>query len=139
MSAAKANAAPRRNNAKNGNAANTGAGLVAFLFRLQIGVKMSHWQTRSYAAHMDTGALFDSIVKLTDEIIEQYMGVYGRPRMPASASVPVPNMTKSATVALLREGITYLRTRMPPDPNLRNLADELAGEMAKALYLMTMR
>lgn len=136
MSANKANNTSRRNAA---NTANSGAGLVAFLFRLQIGVKMSHWQTRSYASHMDTGALFDSIVKLTDDIIEQYMGVYGRPRMPASASVPVPNMTKSTTVALLREGITYLRTRMPPDPNLRNLADELAGEMAKALYLMTMR
>lgn len=100
---------------------------------------MFHWQTRSYAAHQDMGQLFDKIVALTDELIEQYMGVYGRVRMAANASIAVPNMTKAGMTSLLREAIQYFGTRMPRDPNLANIRDELTGEMAQALYLLSMR
>lgn len=118
---------------------NSGADLVSFLFGLQIAIKMFHWQTDSYAAHVESGALFGKIVDLTDEFIEQYMGIYGRPRMPAKASAPIANMTPTAMQKTLRDGIAYLKTRVPADNHLQNVRDELSGEMAKALYLLTMK
>lgn len=52
----------------------SGPELISMLFQLQVAVKLFHWQTHSYAAHVETGKLFDNIVELTDEIIEQYIG-----------------------------------------------------------------
>lgn len=121
------------------NTVNSASNIVSFMFRLQIGMKMFHWQTRSYATHVEIGKLFDRIIQLSDDIVEQYMGTYGRPRMAADAAVAVPNMTRAAAKALLREAIAYLGRRMPRDAHIRNLCDELAGEVAKALYLLTMR
>lgn len=135
------NNAPRNNGNRrpNGSNVNTASNIVLFLLQLQTSVKVYHWVTRSYATHKETGALYDKIIDLADAIVEQYMGVYGRPRMAANASIAVPNMTKGAMKQLLHDGIAYLSKRMPPDSHIRNLCDELAGEMAKALYLMTMR
>lgn len=140
----KARAAPKKKNTANSanstsaNSANSASNIIAYLFKLQVATKMFHWQTTSYAAHVDTGALYDKIVDLTDEIIEQYMGVYGRPTMTANASVSVPNMTRAQMMSMLRDGIRYLTTRMPRDSHIQNLRDELTGAMAQALYLLTM-
>ena len=49
----------------------SGPELVTVLFQLQLAVKLFHWQTRDYAAHVESGKLFDNIIELTDEIIEQ--------------------------------------------------------------------
>lgn len=129
----------RISNTNNNTSPNSASNIVAYLFKVQVAIKMFHWQTRSYAAHQDMGALFDKIVELTDELIEQYMGVYGRVRMASNASISVPNMTKAATTQMLRDAIRYLGSRMPRDPNLANIRDELTGEMAKALYLLSMK
>lgn len=127
------------NNSNNRNVgANSGANIVAFLFQLQVSTKMFHWQTRSYAAHVASGDLYDEIVRLTDEIIEEYMGTYGRPRMPSSSGILVPNMTTSSMKTLLKQGMQYLSTRMPSDTHILNLRDELLGVMAKVLYLLTL-
>lgn len=121
------------------NSSNGGSGLVAYLFKLQIEVKMFHWQTRSYAAHVGMGELFDKIVALTDELIEQYMGLYGRVRMASNASVAIPNMTKTGIRQTLRDAMPTLDARVPRDSNLQNIKDELTGEMAQALYLLSLR
>lgn len=133
------NANNTTNNRRGTNNGNSASNIVTYLFGLQVAAKLMHWQTRSYAAHQATGGLFDKIIELTDEIIEQYMGTYGRLRMLPGASVPLPNMTKAAMIQTLRDGITYLNTRLPRDPHIQNLRDELTGEMAKATFLLTLR
>lgn len=127
------------NTSNKSNTSNSASSIVVYLFSLQVATKLMHWQTRSYAAHQAMGTLFDRIIELSDELIEQYMGTYGRVRMAANASVPVPNMTKAAMVSTLRDGIAYLNTRLPRDPHIQNLRDELTGAMAKALYLLSLR
>ena len=120
------------------NSVNSSSNLISFLFRLQVSTKMFHWQTRSYAVHVATDKLFDDVIRLTDDIIEQYMGLYGRPRMSANVTVPVTNMTKGSMTRLLRDGIAYLSTRLPKDQHIQSLRDDLTGAMAKVLYLLTM-
>lgn len=117
----------------------TPANIVAFLIRLQVATKMFHWQTRSYAAHTATGKLYDEIVERTDSIIETYMGTYGRIRMPSNVTVPVPNMTTKSMKSMLRDGMTYLSTRMPTDSHIATERDELLKAMATTLYLISMR
>jgi hypothetical protein len=84
--------------------------------------------------------LYDKIAELADALVEQYMGLYGRPRMPPNATVAIPNMTKRDMTDLLHQGIAFLESTaaMPPDTHLQNLRDELTAAMAKALYLLTL-
>ena len=130
------------NRATRGNAntkkLNSAPGIITFLFQLQIATKMFHWQTRKYAEHVAAGDLYDALGKQTDEIIEMYMGTYTRPRMPPNTKVVIPNVTRADMVDLLRSGITYLAERMPRDAHIRNACDELAGTMAKVLYLLSL-
>lgn len=121
----------------NNNAGSNRENLVQFLFQLQVATKMFHWQTRAYANHAAAGDLYGKITDLTDELIEQYMGLYGRPRMPPKAAVYVPNMTRRDMADLLRQSIRFLESARVP-PTLHNVRDELTGALAKSLYLLTL-
>lgn len=117
----------------------TPANIVKFLFRLQLATKLFHWQTRSFAAHKASGELYDQISKLTDEIVEAYMGTYGnRVRLPGPTAITLTNMTAASMRTLLRDGIKYLMQRMPADSHIAALRDELVDAMATAMYLLTM-
>ena len=112
--------------------------LIKVLMQVQIATKMFHWQTRSHSAHAATGELYDDVIKYTDELIEQCMGVYGRPRMAPNTVVAIPNMSKSDMNSLLRQAIEYLGgPAVPPDTHLQNVRDELTSAMSKTLYLLT--
>ncbi len=117
---------------------NSGSNVIAFLFELQLCIKMFHWQTTSYAAHKETGLMFDNLIAATDEYVEQYMGTYGRPRVPPNTAIRVRNMDKASLVEFLRDGMAFMNRRVPKDPHLLNLRDEITGMMAKALYLLTL-
>ena len=36
----------------------------------------AHWKTDSYAAHMALGALYEGVIPLVDQFVEQYQGEY---------------------------------------------------------------
>jgi DNA-binding ferritin-like protein len=118
--------------------AKNGPDLIKVLMQVQIATKMFHWQTRSYSAHAATGELYDDVVKYTDELIEQLMGVYGRPRMAPNTVVTIPNMSKSDMNSLLTQTIDYLSgPAVPPDTHLQNVRDELTSAMARTMYVLT--
>lgn len=119
------------------NASKTGE-LALFLFQVHVAAKMLHWQTTSYAVHKATDALAERIQQLTDTLMEQIMGTYGRPKMAGGATIEVPNMTKGALVSLLRQGMEYLSSAgLPRDTHIQNTLDEVKREMATTLYLLT--
>lgn len=62
-----------------------------------------------------------------------------RVRMPSTARVAVPNMTKQDMVKALREGIEFLERRVPRDSHIQALRDDLTGAMAETLYTLTLR
>lgn len=114
---------------------------IQFLFQLQTDCKMYHWQTRSASNHKTIGDLYNTIIGISDEMIEVSMGRYGRPRMPSRALVRVRNMTKKSMLKALKDAQKRLDTlEIPPGaPDLVALRDELVAAVSKALYLMTLK
>ena len=117
-----------------------GGKLIAHLFQLQCSIKLLHWQTESYAVHVASDKLVHSIVDLSDALIEQYIGLYGRPRLsPGTCKIALTNMTTERGVRILKDAIAFLSSNVPRQPPLLALRDELMGSISEALYLFTLK
>lgn len=126
-------------NVSNASATASMPDIIRVLFQVQVAIKMFHWQTRSFSAHAAMSELHDDVLKYSDELIEQYMGVYGRPRMTPNSTIAIPNVSKSDMTSLLKQTIEFLATAVPRDTHLQNVRDELTSAMAKALYMLTQK
>lgn len=51
---------------------------VTEIFRIQMQLKMLHWQTKSFAEHTAFGDAYDTLNDLIDKFIESAQGKYGR-------------------------------------------------------------
>ena len=119
-----------------------GSKVILFMFWLSASAKIFHWQTTKYANHQAAGALFDSITKLTDDFVEKFIGVYGRPRFASGSSVPVGDMTKERMLQTLGLAKAFLSTTVQryvaKDTELQNIRDEILAELDQAMYLLTL-
>lgn len=125
--------------------AHTGRDLVRFFMQMQADIKLFHWQTSSYAAHMASDALFASLVEKTDAFVEQYMGRHGRVNMgQRGVGITLRNVSKGQMVRALRLWDTFLarfpsRLLAQTDYNLLALRDDIQGDIRKAAYLLTLK
>jgi DNA-binding ferritin-like protein len=130
-----------KNNSLNSN--NSAAGkMVLFMFELQLGTKMFHWQTSSYANHKATDKLLGKLADLTDSFLEKYFGLFGRPVLRSGASVSVENMNKAKFLKLIGTADEYFRGPMEKliskNSELMNIRDEMLAELDQTKYLLTL-
>lgn len=98
-----------------------------------------HWQTRSFAAHLALGELYELLTSFADELAEIYMGYSGEVVDPAqsdpnhfSQQDPVEFTRQlNAVLAELRGTILVDRGNELP---LLNRYDELCGAVQRVLY-----
>lgn len=130
------------NNNDKSNSSSKGSKIILFMFWLSASAKIFHWQTTKYANHQAAGALFDSITKLTDDFIEKFIGVYGRPRFASGSSVPVTDMTKGRMTQTIELAKAFLTTTVQKyvakNTELQNIRDEILAELDQAMYLLTL-
>lgn len=130
-----------KNNSLNSN--NSAAGkMVLFMFELQLGTKMFHWQTTSYANHKATDKLLEKLADLVDSFLEKYFGLFGRPMLRSGANVPVENMNKAKFLKLVNTADEYFRGPMAKliskNSELLNIRDEMLAELDQTKYLLTL-
>lgn len=53
------------------------ANLVGNLLKAQNCAKMWHWKVKSFSMHMALGELYEVLDKMTDQLMEMFMGKYG--------------------------------------------------------------
>lgn len=95
-----------------------------------------HLMTKSYAEHKSLQAYYEGIVPLFDAYAEAYMGKYGRlGRISANrrATKPSPKVYFRSLVAQIR------RLRLPRDPYLRALQDDVMALIRSTLYMLTLK
>lgn len=51
--------------------------LLGTLFQARNVAHILHWKTKSFAAHLALGDLYDSLVTFADDLAEMYMGRHG--------------------------------------------------------------
>ena len=103
-------------------------------------LQLIHWQTSSYAEHQATGGLYEYVHSFKDGVMEKLMGYMGR-RPSGMKHYPVqPTATPNAVVAELKQFASSLKEFGEENAyhDICNLADELSGESAKTLYLLTL-
>lgn len=99
-----------------------------------------HWQTTSYAEHQAIGSLYDYVHDFKDGVIEKLMGYTGR-RLKVYKMQPIMDTASATGVATELKGFAHeLMTWAESNQycDVENMAQELSGQAAKTLYLLTL-
>ena len=100
---------------------------------------LTHWQTKSYAEHQATGALYDYVHDFKDGLIGKLMGYTGK-RPGAYKIEPLTDCTAEQCVSDIMSFASSLKMYGEKNAyhDVCNLADALSGEAAKTKYLLTL-
>lgn len=99
-----------------------------------------HWQTTSYAEHQALGSLYDYVHDFKDDVIEKLMGYMGK-RPQAYKMEPIVNTASAQSVVAELKSYAYSLYEWAGENHycdVENKAQELSGEAAKTLYLLTL-
>ena len=101
-----------------------------------------HFQTKSYAEHKALCEIYGYVGDFKDGIIEKIMGYMGR-RLNAYTIPPLKNYSDGCTCSCVKELNEFAyqleefgKTNRMCD--VENLAQELSGQAARTLYLLTL-
>jgi|LakMenEpi03Aug12_release.lakeMendotaPanAssembly.Ray.scaffolds.fasta_scaffold286816_2 hypothetical protein len=116
--------------------------LVVFLSFLNQ-LKIFHWQTFSYSQHKALGKSYETLDGLFDNFVETYYGKYGKTlqakiyNFEADALTPETDVKKFISNKK-RDLINYLRNEVisDKDEDLKNIVDEIEGELNHLQYLL---
>lgn len=113
--------------------------IAAKLIYFQEQLQLIHWQTMNYAEHQATGNIYEYIQKFKDDVIEKLIG-YTNKRPGVFKLESLSNCSSNECVSELLKFASELK--MYGEKNnfhdICNLADELSGQAAKTLYLLTL-
>jgi hypothetical protein len=117
---------------------------ITKLLTLQNQLRIFHWQTDSYAAHVALGNTYSTLDGLIDGFIEEFMGENSRIVNKDGFNIQLSNITDKDIEAFIEEYINYLVTELPKGikptaTNLLNTRDEMLGELQKLKYLLTLK
>ena len=119
--------------------------LVRFL-TFQQHLRLYHWSTRCYARHVASGTLYETIDKLIDKFIETMQGKLGkRQRIEyKNLSFSLSNLSDKDAPLLLHDFTQFLENDLNRflekvnDTDLKNIRDEMIGNINQALYLFSL-
>ena len=129
----------------------TAAKLLEDLLYFQNQVRLYHWGTKLYPRHVASGELYEKINSFIDKFIEIYMGKFnggslrGVPLMYKEMEIKLLNMNDSGIIGVLNDlkGILvdsckWLNDMPYSNADLKNLIDEIMGDVNRTLYLFTL-
>lgn len=113
---------------------------LQYLFQCRDQVHLWHFQTYSYPEHKTLGKLYGQILESTDEIIEVWQG-HSHSRVVGMVPIKTAPYKDTATITkYLGQVIEWLEQLRGETPykELPNLIDTLNGDIARAIYLLTL-
>jgi len=118
--------------------------LVKFFFTLQHNLKLYHWQTASYARHVATDTLGQSLGASIDKFVEILQGKKDkRVGAKAAATLSLVSMDDEQISLYLRDCVQYLQNITmqgvvtDADTDLLNIRDDMVGQINQTLYLFS--
>lgn len=118
--------------------------IIRALFHATMTVKIYHWQTKNFARHTASDTLFTTLVTLTDQFVETFIGRYTRPHFPDGLHLDVDEMNDDNIKRYLQDFSAFLRKEVPKhlsssDSDLLNIRDEILSTVNQTLYLFTLQ
>jgi hypothetical protein len=114
--------------------------VVTPLIQFQQNLRLSHWQTDSYAEHQAFGKVYGELDVLIDGLVEAYMGIFGRLKSNITFSIELngyPGIDESIKSFL--NFLNELRNHVESHSDLQNMVDELIGTTNTLKYLLTLK
>jgi len=122
------------------------------MLTVQTQIRLYHWGTKVYSKHIASGELYSKIDSFLDKFVETYMGKFnggllkGLPFKYTEMNLKVLNFNDVDIVSSLNEfkfflgGVCKWLSIISSNSNsdLKNMIDELMGEVNKTLYLFTL-
>lgn len=109
-------------------------------------LKLFHWQTKSYAEHKALDEAFESLIDLTDGLMESTMGKYGRPDMKGLSDLSIKNYVDDGSLLhFIQEMKMCYDSKLrgmfssEKDSELLNILDEIIAMLDKTIYLLTLK
>lgn len=113
--------------------------IASKLIGFELQLHMIHWQTMGYAEHQATN-LYDTIHEFTDTYMEKLMGYNGRKIRDLKLAPIIPNANAFTVVKDIvdysEELCKFAKANNYSD--LDNMSQELSGNAAKTLFLLTL-
>lgn len=122
--------------------------ITGFLTILNL-IKVYHWQTTNYAAHIATGDLYAKLDLLIDQFIEVYQGTRPRITLSDKSSLTLLSMKEEKSIVIILEKFaTWLSTDLKTiviqsgkefTSDLQNINDEMIAEVNRTLFLLSLK
>lgn len=120
--------------------------IIRNLLKIQLEIKLYHWRTKSYARHIASGDLYDSLNKDIDLFVEIYQGKFNTINFSQISNINVSSYNDKTIIMLLEEFKNFLLYELNIflekndmlNCDLKNLRDEILGKVNKTLYLFTL-
>jgi len=115
--------------------------LLSNVLQIQAQLRVLHWQTESFAEHQAFGMTYDSLDEKFDLLMEAYMGKYQRPKFGGVAQLSVADYDNVKIDVMLDGLLEFFSNSFMADGDseLKNIADEIKGDLDKLKYLLTLK
>lgn len=114
--------------------------VVTPLIQFQQNLRLSHWQTDSYAQHQAFGRTYDALDDSIDGLIEAYMGVFGRLKSNITFSIELGGLSNiESSIKDFSVFLSELRNHVESHSDLQNMIDEIVGHINTLKYLLTLK
>jgi hypothetical protein len=111
--------------------------VIGQLFQSRDTIHIAHLQTVNYAEHKALNKYYDSLLDLTDDLLETYFGTIGKRiniKIPASEYVnPQQHLKQLMEYVKKHRGVFGME-----NTHIQNIVDEILALIAKTLYLLTL-
>jgi len=113
------------------------------ILNFQNEVRLHHWGTQSYSAHVALGALYEGLDPLLDAFTETYLGVKGRSELKGIDNLPLNGSFKINVNTVIESFEDYLQNEIEKEIGsdqtaLLNIRDEMLALVQKTKYLLTL-
>lgn len=114
--------------------------LIGLLLLSRDTAHRQHWATTSFAQHKTLNEFYDSILELTDSLMEKYQGRNGRIEVPTLQEKDTYSGSPAEVLKKHLDWIESARYQAVPesDTALQNIIDEIVGQYLETLYLLTL-
>lgn len=115
--------------------------LIALLLLSRDTAHKQHWDTVSYSQHKTLNEFYDSILELTDSLMEKYQGRNGRVEVP---TLEEKDIYSKGPAAVLKKHLDWIEKARynavsKDDTAMQNIIDEIVGQYLETLYLLTLK
>ncbi len=116
---------------------------IQTLLNFQNEIRLHHWGTSSYSAHIALGTLYEGLDPLLDAFTEAYVGINGREEVFQISSLTFNGPKKTTADFVLKSFEEYLSEEIQKEKtidhtSLLNIRDEMLALVQKTRYLLTL-